>query len=268
MGTLGKIKLVLAIIFCAMFCYMFMDRYLFRGQLGELCFGRARRITAVLLRSLARWMEGSEPQPRRIERSPDKLNQTQTATDELVPPSRQPRPEYAKGRHDESPAETERIFDASEARKAALDALLRQNELPEAGEHGSLPSMFTDPERVNFDSDRESFREKPRPLPMAANGERDADKEPDPDDEDETAGFAAARPQMLDSGQGIGPRELDWIIALCNGEPVPNDKRREIVEALHALRDTEIQKSLLAGINGSDARIARFLDEAEREAGN
>lgn len=263
MGTLGNIKLVLAVLFCVMFCYMFLDRYWFRGQLGEMCFGRARRIMAVLLRSFARWMEGSG-----AERSPDKSTQTQTATDELVPPSRQTLPEYAKGRHVESPAETERIFDASEAGKAALDALLRQNEQPDAGEHSSLPSMFTDPKRVNFDSDRESFREKPRPLPTAANGERDADKEPNPVDEDETAGFAAARPQMLDSGQGIGPRELDWIIALCNGEPVPNDKRREIVEALHALRDTEIQKSLLAEINGSDARIARFLDEAEREAGN
>lgn len=265
MGTLGKIKLVLAIIFCAMFCYMFMDRYLFGGQLGELCFGRVRRITVVLLRSLARWMEGSGPQPPRMERSPDKLNQTQTSADELVPHSRQTLPSYAKGRHDESSAETERNFDASEARNAAREALFRHNGLPDAG---VLPSMFTDPERVSFDRDRESFREKHRPLPAAANVEGDTDKEADPDEEDETAGFAAARPQTLDSGQGIGPRELDWIIALCNGESVPNDKRREIVETLHALRDTEIQKLLLAGINGSDARIARFLDEAEREAGN
>ena len=32
-----------AVLFWLLFAYLFMDKFLFRGQLGEICFGKARR---------------------------------------------------------------------------------------------------------------------------------------------------------------------------------------------------------------------------------
>ncbi len=34
---------ILTVVFIVLFCFMFLDRYLFGGQLPEICFGRQRR---------------------------------------------------------------------------------------------------------------------------------------------------------------------------------------------------------------------------------
>lgn len=39
-----------AVLFWLLFAYLFMDKFLFRGQLGEICFGKARRRMAKALR--------------------------------------------------------------------------------------------------------------------------------------------------------------------------------------------------------------------------
>ena len=42
-----------AVLFWLLFAYLFMDKFLFRGQLGEICFGKARCRMAKALRSAA-----------------------------------------------------------------------------------------------------------------------------------------------------------------------------------------------------------------------
>ena len=43
-----KITETLVVLFLVLFCYLFLDKFLFRGELGEICFGPMRR-------ALARW---------------------------------------------------------------------------------------------------------------------------------------------------------------------------------------------------------------------
>ncbi|MRZ57373.1 hypothetical protein GKD68_22060, partial [Parabacteroides distasonis] len=62
---------------------------------------------------------------------------------------------------------------------------------------------------------------------------------------------------------GIGPEEIDLIIDLCNGKDIPTDKRLSLLRAIHHIKDTQIERSILESINGSDSRISKFLDEAE-----
>ena len=60
-----------------------------------------------------------------------------------------------------------------------------------------------------------------------------------------------------------GPEEIDLIIDLCNGKDIPTDKRLSLLRAIHHIKDTQIERSILESINGSDSRISKFLDEAE-----
>ncbi|CBK68883.1 hypothetical protein BXY_39470 [Bacteroides xylanisolvens XB1A] len=44
-------------LFWLLFAYLFMDKFLFKGQLGEICFGKARRRMAKALRGVAGWFD-------------------------------------------------------------------------------------------------------------------------------------------------------------------------------------------------------------------
>lgn len=90
-------------------------------------------------------------------------------------------------------------------------------------------------------------------------------QEKEPQEEDNALGCCKGV-DAPDGGQGIGPDEMNWIIALCNGLPVPQEKRQSILRAIRNIRGTDIHQSLIESITGSDNRIAMFLDEAEREA--
>ena len=41
-----KITEALVVLFLVLFCYLFLDKFLFRGELGEICFGAMRRALA------------------------------------------------------------------------------------------------------------------------------------------------------------------------------------------------------------------------------
>ena len=71
------------------------------------------------------------------------------------------------------------------------------------------------------------------------------------------------REDYSDGATGIGPEELDLIIDLCNDREIPTDRRLSLLRAIHHIRDTQIERSILESINGSDSRISKFLDEAE-----
>ena len=73
-----------------------------------------------------------------------------------------------------------------------------------------------------------------------------------------------AREDYSGGAAGIGPEEIDLIIDLCNGKDIPTDKRLSLLKAIHHIKDTQIERSILESINGSDSRISKFLDEAEQ----
>ena len=45
------------VLFWLLFAYLFMDKFLFRGGLGEICFGKMRRRMAKALRGIAGWFD-------------------------------------------------------------------------------------------------------------------------------------------------------------------------------------------------------------------
>ena len=49
MTPVMKITEALVVLFLVLFCYLFLDKFLFRGELGEICFGPTYR-------ALARWL--------------------------------------------------------------------------------------------------------------------------------------------------------------------------------------------------------------------
>ena len=49
MTPVMKITETLVVLFLVLFCYLFLDKFLFRGELGEICFGPT-------CRALARWL--------------------------------------------------------------------------------------------------------------------------------------------------------------------------------------------------------------------
>ena len=75
------------------------------------------------------------------------------------------------------------------------------------------------------------------------------------------------REEYSGEATGIGPEEIDLIIDLCNGKDIPTDKRLSLLRAIHHIKDTQIERSILESINGSDSRISKFLDEAEQMGG-
>ncbi len=131
----------------------------------------------------------------------------------------------------------------------------------------TLPKLLTDRARMEWTAEDISVLQIPttphvfiRPTSPSV-----PEESQEPTEEENALGCSTAD-GTADGGQGIGPSEMSWIIALCNGQPVPHDKRQALLRAINNIRGTEIHRSLIESINGSDNRIARFLDDAEREA--
>ena len=53
------------VLFWLLFAYLFMDKFLFRGELGEICFGKMRRRMAKGLRSIAGWFDPAKEEPKK-----------------------------------------------------------------------------------------------------------------------------------------------------------------------------------------------------------
>ena len=61
------------VLFWLLFAYLFMDKFLFRGGLGEICFGKMRRRMAKALRGIAGWFDPvKEEQKKRCRRTKGK----------------------------------------------------------------------------------------------------------------------------------------------------------------------------------------------------
>lgn len=57
---------------------------------------------------------------------------------------------------------------------------------------------------------------------------------------------------------GIGPEEIDLIIDLCNGKDIPAGRRLSLLKAIHHIKDTRIERSILEVSTAATAVSANF----------
>ena len=288
------------VLFWLLFAYLFMDKFLFRGQLGEICFGKARRRMAKALRGVAGWFDPvKEIQKKGRKRTKGKTEKKEipvvreaekrdipAVKTEVKDKEKAEVKEKAEGRNMEKPSQKQPETDNLVVTKSYGT---RQQPPINATGSGAIAgkenaSTFADgneetasqkaaqvpPERIP-----ELFRDK-RVEEWRASGadssgrlEDNEERTGNSDDVDtdelneELEDLNCARDGYPDGTAGIGPEEIDLIIDLCNGKDIPTDKRLALLKAIHHIKDTQIERSILESINGSDSRISKFLDEAE-----
>lgn len=288
------------VLFWLLFAYLFMDKFLFRGQLGEICFGKVRRRMAKGLRGAAGWFDPvKEEQKKGRKRTKGKTEKKEipvvreaekrdmpAAKTEMKDKEKAEVKEKSESRNMENPPQKRPETDSLVLTKSygtrqqppinatGSGAIAgKENASTFAGrneETASQKAVQVPPERIP-----ELFRDK-RVEEWRASGAdssgRLEDKEErtgDSDDVDtdelneELEDLNCARDDYQGGATGIGPEEIDLIIDLCNGKEVPTNKRLALLRAIHHIKDTQIERSILESINGSDSRISKFLDEAE-----
>lgn len=288
-------------LFWLLFAYLFMDKFVFRGQLGEICFGKARRRMAKALRGVAGWfdpvkeeqkkgrrrMKGkSEKKEVPVASEPEKRNVTSVKA-EAKGKEKAEIKEKAEGRNMEKPPQKCSETDSLVVTKSygirqqppmnatGSGAIAgKENASTFAGRNGeTTPPKVAQvpPERIP-DLFRDKRVEEWRASEADSSGRLEDDKgqtengdDVDTDElNEELEDLNCAREDYPGGASGIGPEEIDLIIDLCNGKDIPTDKRLSLLRAIHHIKDTQIERSILESINGSDSRISKFLDEAEQ----
>ena len=288
------------ILFWLLFAYLFMDKFLFRGQLGEICFGKARRRVAQALRNVAGWFDPvKEVQKKGRKRTKGKMEKKEipvvreakkrdmpTAKIEMKDKEKAEVKEKSEGRNMENPPQKQPETDSLVITKSygtrqqppinatGSGAIVgKENASTFAGRNEDAVPQRTaqvPPERIP-----ELFRDKrveewrasgPDSSGRLEDNEEQAENSDDVDTDElneELEDLNCARDGYQGGTAGIGPEEIDLIIDLCNGKEIPTDKRLALLRAIHHIKDTQIERSILESINGSDSRISKFLDEAE-----
>ena len=200
-----KITEALVVLFLVLFCYLFLDKFLFRGELGEICFGPT-------CRALARWLR----------RQADRLD-----------------PARAASRHSR-----------------------RKGNNSDKSDHTFVPASDGDKEHRAVQATVQGWIHK-EPTVLTA-------------EEENTLTREAATEEVMDIGcettappagtQSFSPQQLDCILALCKGQAVPEEQRQTLAGVLRDIRHTEVQRTLMDAISGASPIIARYLDDAEKEA--
>ena len=287
-----------AVLFWLLFAYLFMDKFLFRGQLGEICFGKARRRMAKALRGAAGWFD-----PVKEERKKGRGQaKRKTGRKEIPAVVKRQEKELPPVKAEMRPTEktAERSSEKTVEKQSETDSLVvtksygtRQQPPMNATGSGAIAgkenaSTFADrneetvpqkavqvpPERIP-DLFRDKRVEEWRTSEADSSGRLEDDKgqtengdDVDTDElNEELEDLNCAREDYPGGAAGIGPEEIDLIIDLCNGKDIPTDKRLSLLRAIHHIKDTQIERSILESINGSDSRISKFLDEAEQMGG-
>lgn len=214
-----KITEALVVLFLVLFCYLFLDKFLFRGELGEICFGPT-------CRALARWLR----------RQADK--------DDALVVTR----DYGAGQR--TPA------------RAASRHSRRKGNNSDKSDHTFVPASDSDKEHRAVQATVQGWIHK-EPTALTA-------------EEENTLTREAATEEVMDIGcettappagtQSFSPQQLDCILALCKGQAVPEDQRQTLAGVLRDIRHTEVQRTLMDAISGASPIIARYLDDAEKEA--
>ena len=283
-----------AVLFWLLFAYLFMDKFLFRGQLGEICFGKARRRMAKALRGAAGWFD-----PVKEERKKGRGQaKGKTGRKEIPAVVKRQEKELPPVKAEMRPTEktAERSSEKTVEKQSETDSLVvtksygtRQQPPMNATGSGAIAgkenaSTFADrneetvpqkavqvpPERIP-DLFRDKRVEEWRASEADSSGRLKDNKgqiengdDVDTDElNEELEDLNCAREDYPGGISGIGPEEIDLIIDLCNGKDIPTDKRLSLLRAIHHIKDTQIERSILESINGSDSRISKFLDEAE-----
>lgn len=214
-----KITEALVVLFLVLFCYLFLDKFLFRGELGEICFGPT-------CRALARWLR----------RQADK--------DDALVVTR----DYGAGQR--TPA------------RAASRHSRRKGNNSDKSDHTFVPASDSDKEHRAVQATVQGWIHK-EPTALTA-------------EEENTLTREAATEEVMDIGcettappagtQSFSPQQLDCILALCKGQAVPEEQRQTLAGVLRDIRHTEVQRTLMDAISGASPIIARYLDDAEKEA--
>lgn len=214
-----KITEALVVLFLVLFCYLFLDKFLFRGELGEICFGPT-------CRALARWLR----------RQADK--------DDALVVTR----DYGAGQR--TPA------------RAASRHSRRKGNNSDKSDHTFVPASDGDKEHRAVQATVQGWIHK-EPTALTA-------------EEENTLMREAATEEVMDIGcettappagtQSFSPQQLDCILALCKGQAVPEEQRQTLAGVLRDIRHTEVQRTLMDAISGASPIIARYLDDAEKEA--
>lgn len=279
------------VLFWLLFAYLFMDKFLFRGKLGEICFGRTRRRMAKGLRGVAGWfdpvkeeqtkkktrqrkaeqavVQPTVTQPKPIEKKAEKQPEKRVEKEGLVLTksygARQQPPTTATGSQPIAASEKAHTFtDGNEKTPSDTAAQVP----PER-----IPDLFRDKRVEEWRASSEDGNKEAKtgtPTPPESEPQTTPDEEVDTDDlNEELEELNCAREEYATDTPGIGPDEIDLIIDLCNGHEIPTGRKLALLKAIHHIKDTQVERSILESINGSDNRISQFLDEAERmgEAG-
>ena len=294
------------VLFWLLFAYLFMDKFLFRGGLGEICFGKMRRRMAKGLRSIAGWFDPTKEEPKKGRRRTKGKTEKKEVPAVAVPEAEERNhptvkvemkgkkkdevKEKTKGRNMENPPQKRPETDSLVVTKSygtrqqpPIDAIGsgaiagKENASTFAGRNGdTAPPKVAQvpPERIP-DLFRDKRVEEWRASPDGSSGGHEGDDGQrgngdgvDTDElNEELEDLNCVREDYSDGATGIGPEELDLIIDLCNGREIPTDRRLSLLRAIHHIRDTQIERSILESINGSDSRISKFLDEAEQMGG-
>ena len=290
------------VLFWLLFAYLFMDKFLFRGELGEICFGKMRRRMAKGLRSIAGWFDPAKEEPkkgrRRTKGKTEKKEVPAVAVPEAEERNHPTVKVEMKGKEkDEVKEKTKgRNMEKLPQKRPETDSLVvtksygtrqqppinatgsgaiagKENASTFAGRNGDTTppkAAQVPPERIP-DLFRDKRVEEWRASPDGSSGGHEGDDGQrgngdgvDTDElNEELEDLNCVREDYSDGATGIGPEELDLIIDLCNGREIPTDRRLSLLRAIHHIRDTQIERSILESINGSDSRISKFLDEAE-----
>ena len=294
------------VLFWLLFAYLFMDKFLFRGGLGEICFGKMRRRMAKGLRSIAGWFDPTKEEPKKGRRRTKGKTEKKEVPAVAVPEAEERNhptvkvemkgkkkdevKEKTKGKNMENPLQKRPETDSLVVTKSygtrqqpPIDAIGsgaiagKENASTFAGRNGdTAPPKVAQvpPERIP-DLFRDKRVEEWRASPDGSSGGHEGDDGQrgngdgvDTDElNEELEDLNCVREDYSDGATGIGPEELDLIIDLCNGREIPTDRRLSLLRAIHHIRDTQIERSILESINGSDSRISKFLDEAEQMSG-
>ena len=291
-------------LFWLLFAYLFMDKFVFKGQLGEICFGKARRRMAKALRGVAGWFDPVKEEQKKGRRrtkgksekkevpvasEPEKRNVTSVKA-EAKGKEKAEIKEKAEGRNMEKPPQKCSETDSLVVTKSygirqqppmnatGSGAIAgKENASTFAGRNGDTTppkAAQVPPERIP-DLFRDKRVEEWRASPDGSSGGHEGDDGQrgngdgvDTDElNEELEDLNCVREDYSDGATGIGPEELDLIIDLCNGREIPTDRRLSLLRAIHHIRDTQIERSILESINGSDSRISKFLDEVEQMGG-
>ena len=294
------------VLFWLLFAYLFMDKFLFRGGLGEICFGKMRRRMAKGLRSIAGWFDPTKEEPKKGRRRTKGKTEKKEVPAVAVPEAEERNhptvkvemkgkkkdevKEKTKGKNMENPLQKRPETDSLVVTKSygtrqqpPIDAIGsgaiagKENASTFAGRNGDTTppkAAQVPPERIP-DLFRDKRVEEWRASPDGSSGGHEGDDGQrgngdgvDTDElNEELEDLNCVREDYSDGATGIGPEELDLIIDLCNGREIPTDRRLSLLRAIHHIRDTQIERSILESINGSDSRISKFLDEVEQMGG-